>query len=50
MSNERILTGIKPTGHPHIGNLYGAILPSLELSNTQLTKPDHNLFFYNLRF
>ena len=29
----RILTGIKPTGSPHIGNYLGAIRPALELAN-----------------
>ncbi len=33
MSN-RILTGIKPTGGLHIGNLYGAILPAINMANT----------------
>ncbi len=28
-----ILTGIKPTGTPHLGNYVGAIQPSLELTN-----------------
>lgn len=28
----RILTGIKPTGEPHIGNYIGAIKPSLDLA------------------
>ncbi|MBI2780930.1 MAG: tryptophan--tRNA ligase [Chloroflexi bacterium] len=28
------LTGIKPTGHPHLGNYYGAIRPALELAKT----------------
>ena len=28
----RILTGIQSTGVPHIGNLLGAILPTIELS------------------
>lgn len=28
------LTGIKPTGEPHLGNLIGAIGPALELANT----------------
>jgi tryptophanyl-tRNA synthetase len=27
------LTGIKPTGEPHLGNLIGAIRPALELAN-----------------
>lgn len=26
------LTGIKPTGEPHLGNLIGAIRPALELA------------------
>lgn len=30
----RILTGIKPTGIPHLGNLFGAILPAIESSRT----------------
>ncbi|MEM7369313.1 MAG: tryptophan--tRNA ligase [Bacteroidota bacterium] len=29
----RILTGIQSTGIPHLGNLLGAILPSIELAN-----------------
>lgn len=29
---EKILTGIKPTGTPHIGNYIGAIQPSLKLA------------------
>ncbi|HPH93960.1 MAG TPA: tryptophan--tRNA ligase, partial [Candidatus Cloacimonas sp.] len=28
------LTGIKPTGIPHIGNYLGAIKPALKLSET----------------
>ena len=32
MSPKRALTGIKPTGTPHLGNLLGAIRPALELS------------------
>lgn len=30
----RILTGIQSTGRPHLGNLLGAILPAINLSNT----------------
>ena len=30
---KRILTGIKPTGSPHIGNYLGAIRPAIELAN-----------------
>jgi tryptophanyl-tRNA synthetase len=29
---ERVLTGIKPTGSPHVGNLLGAIRPALQLA------------------
>lgn len=33
MSKKVILTGIKPTGIPHLGNYVGAIQPALELTN-----------------
>ena len=33
-SQKRVLTGIKPTGIPHIGNFLGAIEPSLRLAET----------------
>lgn len=32
MSKGVMLTGIKPTGHPHVGNYIGAIKPAIELS------------------
>jgi tryptophanyl-tRNA synthetase len=32
----RVLTGIKPTGTPHVGNLLGAIRPALDLANQGL--------------
>ncbi len=32
-----ILTGIKPTGTPHIGNYFGAIKPAIELANSENT-------------
>ena len=31
--NKVVLTGIKPTGIPHIGNYFGAIKPAIELAN-----------------
>ena len=31
-SRQVSLTGIKPTGEPHLGNLIGAIRPALELT------------------
>jgi tryptophanyl-tRNA synthetase len=33
MSRRRVLTGIKPTGRPHIGNYLGAIRPALALAD-----------------
>ncbi|MDR0319699.1 MAG: tryptophan--tRNA ligase [Rickettsiales bacterium] len=37
MTNQKeiILTGIKPTGQPHLGNYIGAIKPIIEMSKTQ---------------
>lgn len=32
MAQKIILTGVKPTGHPHIGNYLGAIRPAIRLS------------------
>ena len=29
---KRILTGITPSGYPHLGNYVGAIKPSLDLA------------------
>ena len=34
---KRILTGIKPTGSPHLGNYYGAIKPALNTEKTNET-------------
>ncbi|MCX5741531.1 MAG: tryptophan--tRNA ligase [Proteobacteria bacterium] len=33
---KRVLTGIKPTGTPHIGNMLGAIRPAIELASSGL--------------
>lgn len=30
---KTVITGVKPTGHPHIGNYFGAIKPAIEMSN-----------------
>jgi tryptophanyl-tRNA synthetase len=38
----KILTGVQSTGTPHLGNLLGAILPAIELSN----KPENETFFF----
>lgn len=34
----RILTGVQSTGTPHLGNILGAILPTIELSKAQNTE------------
>ena len=44
MSSNVILTGIKPTGDPHLGNYLGAILPSLEMARNNPT--DKKIFLY----
>jgi tryptophanyl-tRNA synthetase len=36
MTARRVLTGIKPTGSPHVGNLLGAIRPALRLAGEGL--------------
>ncbi|NMH28347.1 tryptophan--tRNA ligase [Flavobacterium silvaticum] len=38
----KILTGIQSTGTPHLGNLLGAILPAIELSN----QPENESFLF----
>ena len=38
----RILTGIQSTGTPHLGNLLGAILPAINMSNT----PENDSFLF----
>ena len=37
MDNKIVLTGIKPTGMPHIGNYLGALKPSIDLSQNHKT-------------
>ncbi|MCK0130472.1 tryptophan--tRNA ligase [Flavobacteriaceae bacterium F08102] len=32
---KRILTGVQSTGTPHLGNLLGAIIPAIEMANSQ---------------
>ncbi len=43
---SRILTGIQSTGVPHLGNILGAILPAIEISND--VKNDSFLFIADL--
>ena len=38
----KILTGVQRTGTPHLGNLLGAIIPAIELSN----KPENESFLF----
>ena len=40
--NKIILTGIKPTGRPHIGNYLGAIEPALRRSLNNPNKKTHS--------
>lgn len=40
---KTILTGIKPTGQPHLGNLLGAIRPAIEMSQSNTT--DRAIYF-----
>jgi tryptophanyl-tRNA synthetase len=37
----KILTGVQSTGTPHLGNLLGAIIPAIKLSN----KPENEFLF-----
>ena len=40
--NKIALTGVKPTGTPHIGNYFGAIKPAIELSQN----PELDCFYF----
>jgi len=40
--SKRILTGIKPTGIPHLGNYVGAIRPAIE----SIQNSDDEAFFF----
>lgn len=39
---SKILTGVQSTGTPHLGNLLGAIIPAIELSN----KPENESYLF----
>lgn len=45
MSSKIVLTGVKPTGTPHIGNLLGAIKPAIELGNQVLSEGGQHFMF-----
>ena len=38
----RILTGVQSTGTPHLGNLLGAIIPAIQMSN----EPNNESFLF----
>ena len=40
--NKVVLTGVKPTGIPHIGNYFGAIKPAIEMS----MNPELDCFYF----
>ena len=42
MSKKICLTGVKPTGMPHLGNYIGAIKPAIDMSNTG----DYDSYFF----
>ena len=39
---SKILTGVQSTGTPHLGNLLGAIIPAIALSN----QPENESFLF----
>lgn len=39
---KRVLTGIQSTGVPHLGNVLGAMLPAIEMSN----RPENEAFLF----
>jgi tryptophanyl-tRNA synthetase len=41
-NNGKILHGVQSTGTPHLGNLLGAIIPAIALSN----KPENESFLF----
>ncbi|SRR6266496_878989 len=44
MNRDRVLTGIRSNGEPHIGNYLGALLPMVEIQRTH--SDTHDLFFF----
>lgn len=43
--NKIVLTGVKPTGKPHLGNYLGAIKPAIELGNKALAQGGKHYMF-----
>jgi len=44
MNRDRVLTGIRSNGEPHIGNYLGAILPMIEIQKAH--SDTHDMFFF----
>ncbi|MBT6881594.1 MAG: tryptophan--tRNA ligase, partial [Flavobacterium sp.] len=44
--SKRILTGIQSTGTPHLGNILGAIIPAIQMS--QIKNSESYLFIADL--
>ena len=42
MSKQTVLTGVTPSGTPHLGNYIGAIKPAIEMSKN----PDYNCMYF----
>lgn len=45
MQNKTVLTGVKPTGTPHIGNLVGAVKPAIELGHQVINAGGRHFMF-----
>lgn len=43
--NKKILTGVKPTGTPHLGNYLGAIKPAIRIGNQALSEGGRHYMF-----
>ncbi len=43
--NKTVLTGVKPTGKPHLGNYLGAIKPAIELGKEALSQGGKHYMF-----
>jgi tryptophanyl-tRNA synthetase len=47
MNKQIVLTGIKPTGMPHLGNYIGAIKPALQLAKQENVRPIYFIADYH---
>ena len=46
----RILTGIQSTGRPHLGNLLGAIIPAIQLSQEKKSQTSYKTYQKNFGY